>query len=292
MKEIDPTKLYETQWLDAVCPNPIEFKPLNVIGDLLACEYPVFLYQKFSDGDINVSRFVNLLLNIMRDNNKKMTVIHISDEFASDDITFYKHPALKHVIRNYWRPDLAAYGSTVVLIPLGPANGRHATHLTDAPSFSERRNVWAFAGSADRHGRPEGLAHLRTTGPFEERTKSTWSAPPLADAPTYNTMVRNAKFVPCFRGSAALESFRIYEALEHGAIPIYVPAESHKCADELKEMYGKHPFLGFASWEQAAAILPKLVAQPDVMEKHRRSLQEWWAQKKAEISNKLKTILL
>jgi hypothetical protein len=84
------------------------------------------------------------------------------------------------------------------------------------------------------------------------------------------------------RGSAALESFRLYEALEHGSIPIYVPSESSRCRDEFTEIYGKHPFLGFPNWSAVADYLPKLVAQPAIMEKHRLQLQTWWNEKKTE----------
>jgi hypothetical protein len=96
-------------------------------------------------------------------------------------------------------------------------------------------------------------------------------------------MLRDAKFVPCFRGFRALESYRIYEALEHGAIPIYVPGESYGSADELRELYGVHPFLGFPSWVKAAEMLPLLAKQPAVMEKHRQTLAAWWAAKKADV---------
>jgi hypothetical protein len=191
---------------------------------------------------------------------------------------------VKRVIRNYWRKGLDVYGAKVVVMPLGYAAGRSGANMPPAPTFAERSQVWAFAGSADRNGRDAALGNLRSVNPHNERTKQTWSAPNLLDGPGYIKMLRDAKFVPCFRGSRALESYRIYEALEHGAIPIYVPGESQSSADELRELYGAHPFLGFPSWAKAAEMLPLLANQPVVMEKHRQTLAAWWAAKKAELT--------
>jgi hypothetical protein len=84
----------------------------------------------------------------------------------------------------------------------------------------------------------------------------------------------------------------LYEALEHGAIPIYIPSESSHCSDEYTEIYGKHPFLGFPSWAAAAEVLPKLIAQPQIMEKHCSQLRTWWNDKKTECQVKLKSLFI
>ena len=80
----------------------------------------------------------------------------------------------------------------------------------------------------------------------------------------------------------------MYEALEHGAIPIYVPNESTDgTEDEFKAQFGANPLLGFPSWEAAAKILPTLAAKADVMEKHRQVLLAWWSEKKAESARRV-----
>jgi hypothetical protein len=218
------------------------------------------------------------ILNRLYQQKKQVTILHISDEFGMDDIHMYNHPAVKKVLRNYWRPDLVS-NPKVQFIPLGFANDR-AGQSKSSPSFEERKNIWAFAGSLDRPGRQNALEILRKVGPHEEQTKPTWSSPAKLTASAYVEHLRNAKFVPCFAGSKSIESYRFYEAIEHGAIPIYVP---NNCSDEYTELYGKHPFLGFPSWEKVAEMLPLLVNKPKIMEKHREKLREWWSEKKREI---------
>jgi hypothetical protein len=212
-----------------------------------------------------------------------ITILHLSDEFGHDDIQCYNLSSVKRVIRNYWRTDLASYGSKVTVLPLGYAKNRQST--TDAsPLFTERPHLWSFAGSLDRPKRAEALQALRKAGPHVEKTAAKWGDPNLS-AEEYKALLRSSKFVPCFAGSHSAESFRMYEALEHGAIPIYVPSDTgiQGCKDEWKEVLGQHPFLGFPSWEKAAELLPLFLKQADAMEKHRQACVTWWKEKKAAL---------
>jgi hypothetical protein len=226
-------------------------------------------------------------MKILTENNKQVTILHLSDEFGQDDISFYSSPAVKRVIRNYWRPELKIHGEKVCVIPLGYANNRHANHYPASAAFKDRQYLWSFAGSLDRPGREKALAVLRKTGKFCEKSKASWSSPVAVEAQDYNTLMQQTQFVPCFRGSVALESYRFYEALEQGAIPIYVSEESHNTGDEYYEVFGKHPFLGFPSWERVAETLPILAMQPDVMEGHRQTVMKWWKETKEAVRAKI-----
>ena len=280
--DVHPETMLETQWFNSLFANPLTFRPYT--GEIE--NNAMILHQIVRGKDI-----VNDLLEILgalHQQKKQITLLHISDEFGLDDIRMYNHPAIKKVLRNYWRPDISS-NPKVQILPLGYANNRCAQSKSN-PAFADRPNLWGFAGSLDRPGRIDALEILRKTGSYEEHTKLTWSAPAKLDASTYTEHLRNAKFVPCFAGSKSLESYRLYEALEYGAIPIYVPSESHNSADEYTELYGKHPFLGFPSWQKAAEMLPMLANQSQIMEKHREKLREWWSQKKQELRLSLATV--
>jgi hypothetical protein len=285
MKEIAPHTFYELQWLESTYQKKIVYKPLTNMAEVIKTTNPTILYQKIP-GKLITPLFQSFL-DILKDANATVTILHLSDEFANDDISFYTHPAVKHIYRNYWRKDLNNYPTKVTMIPLGYANNRHATHLPPSPMFSERPHLWAFAGALDRAGREAALIALRQATPYAEHTTPKWNDHNQLQGPQYIELLRKAKFVPCFRGSHALESYRLYEALEHGAIPIYVPSESHNTNDEYKELFGEHPFLGFPSWSMAASLLPKLALQTEAMEKHRQTLQQWWVTKKADIKKRI-----
>jgi hypothetical protein len=238
---------------------------------------PLIVYQKI--GGMDVGALFKIFAEQFAARGKQMILLHLSDEFANDNLEVYASPAVKAVIRNYWRPNLP---EKTILIPLGYANGRGGKHLPAPPVFADRKNLFTFSGSLDRPGRTEALSALKTLTPHDVQTREAWSQSAPQTGPEYNASLRAAKFVPCFKGSCALESFRIYEALEHGAIPIYIPAESTAgTTDELKEQFGPHPLLGFPSWEVAVKTLPLLSSKTEVMEKHRAQLQAWWAEQKA-----------
>lgn len=287
MKDINPKHMCELQWLDKIYDKSLVFRPLETTDELLQSTHPTLLYQKIPGTDISV--FLNTVLDSVKAANKHIILLHLSDEFANDPISLYAHPAVKHVLRNYWRPDLKLHTGKVTVLPLGYTNGRHAANLPPASPFGKRDNIWSFAGAIDRQGRKEALDMLNSVKPNTVRSNPTFGADQL-EGTDYIELLRNSKFVPCFRGSFALESYRLYEALEHGAIPIYVPGESNTTADELRELFGPHPFLGFPSWESASSLLPKFATQNDTMEKHRQSLMMWWSNKKAEVKASINNI--
>jgi GR25 family glycosyltransferase involved in LPS biosynthesis len=274
----DPRGLFETNWLEEIFGKPICWKPYTelVPGTATAANAWLLYFcdrsSKATEETTQRERDECLSKGI------PVRILHLSDEAGTEDLGFYAKAIA--VFRNYWRKDLP---SNATVVPLGYARARHAQHYPVAPTFAERPHLWSFAGSLDRPGRSEALACLRPVTPHQELTKEGWSDGKMLEAQGYNDLLRSTKFVPCFRGYASLESYRLYEALEQGAIPVYVPAESRGCKDEWRETLGSHPFLGFPSWARAAELLPLLASQPEAMEKHRQECQTWWTAKKAEL---------
>lgn len=281
----DVKDFWEYEWLQSIFPNGIEWRPTSNVADIAGFTgTPCILYN--SPHGFTMMESLRKILDVC---GKSVVLLHISDEHARDDIAVYNHPAIKAVFRNYWRPGLPAKAT---VIPLGYAKGRSGTGLGDSPTFEARPLLWSFAGSLDRAGRAETLAALKPLEPHRVATMPAWGAPLAMQPREYCDMLRQTKFVPCMRGSTALESFRFYEALEHGAIPVYVPAESHQCPDEMRATYGATPpFLAIPAWSEASNILPKLVSNPAVMEEHRRRVLEWWVAKKAAVGESIKAAL-
>lgn len=292
-KNMNPSLLMEREWLGDLFPNGIAWQqfenPQELIDDTNA---RVLLYQ--NPPGIDRSPALKYLLDALQAAGRQITLLHLSDEFAVAPIVLYEHPAVKHVLRNYWRHDLPkSMLDRITVLPLGYTPGRHALGLGPAPNFKDRSYIWSFAGSLDRPGRLEALTALRDVEPHLERTIMRWGDKPALDAHGYCDAMRRTKFVPCMSGSCALESFRVYEALEHGAIPVYVPAESNGTTDEFREMYGSdHPFLPIPSWEAAPALLKQFAAADErVMEEYRQRCLKWWAAKKTALMERIKALV-
>lgn len=267
----------ETDWLTTLYGKPVVWKPLMHLEELVQDPNPTILYQN----DPSKAQLVNIVYKALSQDIKmsgvKITLLHLSDEFCADDISFYD--AYTKVIRTYVRKDLP---SNVTVIPLGYANGRSNRALDTPPSWADRPHLWSFVGSMDRPGRADALSALQKAAPFLCKTKENWSAPNAQEGPDYIDTLRKSKFVPCFAGSSALESYRLYEALEHGAIPFYVTDK-----DEYELLFPKRPFLRFDSWEQAAGLLPQLAPKSMIMETQREACADWWSKQKVALAQKM-----
>jgi GR25 family glycosyltransferase involved in LPS biosynthesis len=287
-KDVDFKDFWEIEWLQFLFPNGIEWREYEFVGDVGKDDpLPVIMY--FNPSGKCMAKALEVVMDHYSEQGKQAILLHISDEFASNNIGIYDHPAVKAVFRNYWRPGL---NNKVTVLPLGYAKGRSATGLPTTLTFEERPLLWSFAGSLDREGRVETLNMLHKIQPSRIASMNRWGDKLALQPREYCDMLRQTKFVPCLRGAKALESFRFYEALEHGGIPVYVPTESHQCADEMRAMYGNDlPFIAIPVWSEASNILPKLASNPAVMEEHRQKVMAWWSAKKAAVRESIKAAL-
>jgi GR25 family glycosyltransferase involved in LPS biosynthesis len=267
----------EKQWLEDMFQSILSVKPIQAIlpkNSILLIQRtpPTFQQGKYKD-----------ILDAQTP--KSIILLHISDENGQDPILLYNHPSVKHVIRNYYRKDCADQ-SMITILPLG-----YSTKASIAtPIFTDRSLMWSFAGSIDRPGRQEALCALEALTPFEKQTKLTFGAPSPLKGTAYTDQLLRSKFIPAFRGFWSLESFRMYEALEAGCIPLYVPSEGTN-GDEYTTVLGKSPILALPSWVQAPTLLEQLSKNAAVMEQHRQDLQTWWKEKKQSLRTTLSKVL-
>ena len=163
------------------------------------------------DGDHYDPDEVRHYLRRLTQANSAVGLIHIADEFHHAPLDIYDEAAF--VYRNYWRSGMEAYDHCRYL-PLG------ANCPLDAFSprtFSERTYRWSFAGQAK--GPREAMIEQVSERPdgFLSVNEDFNSGLPK-DA--YAQLLCDSKVVLCPRGFRAAESYRFYEALEAGAIPL------------------------------------------------------------------------
>jgi len=216
----------------------------------------------------------------------KFYILHMSDEYSKDPTGFYG--LAQGVIRNYYRKDVAE-GRTVATVPLGfhwaIPNGEPVIH-TPRPPF--REFVWSFVGTGWA-GRKEKLAHLEAVpGDHKLVFMDQWNSPSMLGREETLSILLNSWFVPCPAGNNG-ETFRIYEALEAGAVPIVVQEAG---MEDYFTFIGRHlPLMLATSWEHAAQLIYTLKSQPELYEKYRLQLLEAWENCKLETKATVKKIL-
>jgi GR25 family glycosyltransferase involved in LPS biosynthesis len=186
-------------------------------------------------------------------------ILHLSDELVgataptnalvhhsgSDSLDLYHHSCCTHVIRNYVRPNLT---NKVQVIPLGFATPPVTQPI---PSWSSRSLTWSFHGTA-WFNREAQLEPLLTVEPHSLHLTPGWKHPSATSPADWQTILLNTKFVPVPRGNH-FETFRFYEALEHGAIPLYVRTEGD---DEFWAWITQHlTLIELKNWSEALALI-------------------------------------
>jgi len=219
----------------------------------------------------------------------KFYVLHLSDEYSADRIDFYGLPGCLGVVRNYIRADLGAFGNKVLVIPLGPhwsiPGGVPHTH-TPKPPFREL--AWSFIGTGWK-GRREKLRALMGIGE-EHRCvfMDEWNSPKMLGREETLAVLLNSWMVPC-PGGQNPETFRVYEALEAGAVPIVVKEEGN---DAWLAFLGKYiPLMVAGSWEHAAQIVHTLRAKPEVYEQFRAHVLAKWMESKEGVKGDVRRVL-
>ena len=198
-------QLYEKKWLDEILPVKIRFTPLadqTEIGHhfwfLVQRPYLPQMIHLFQQLEVNHIPF---------------KVIHISDEFGTDDLSFYSYSMCEAVVRNYLREEVRSM-SHVLTIPLGYHQQPSQSHKT----FEEREMVWSFHGT-DWFERSTQLREFVSFVPYSCHLQPNWNHPTATKEKLYLSLMGNSKFCPVLKGQNP-ETFRLYEALESGTLPV------------------------------------------------------------------------
>ncbi len=276
------SEFMETEWLREIIGPNTEFRQLESQHKIVE-GVPIFL--------VTVP-YIGIWKRICKkydDIGRDFYIIHLSDENCRDDIEMYDYKHCKGVIRNYTREGL---NSKVTVIPLGyMRNCKRAGdngNLNAGAKFSEREQAWMFHGTG-WFGRGEILHILQNE--FENndcKIMKQWLDENMTSEEVYKTSLYKTKFCPILRGNN-IETYRLYEAIETGVIPIYVRING----DDLfwKMIHEKLGLIELNSWDDAVECMRELIAYPDEAEKYRLGIWSRWMRWKQEISREISKMI-
>ena len=98
----------------------------------------------------------------------------------------------------------------------------------------------------------------------------------------YLSVLGNSKFCPILRGNN-IETFRLYEALEAGTIPLYVRQLGDDAYWALHS--SKLGLLELETWKAATMVIQTFLNYPDEGEKYRIKIYDAWQRWKSEIKS-------
>jgi GR25 family glycosyltransferase involved in LPS biosynthesis len=270
----------ERDWLSELFQAKLEFRCIRSIplGQTITPP-PICIVQKpYMEFWRNLFAFWNGL-------GQAFYAIHLSDEHAAtlDQIDWYSYGTCKGVVRNYVRGDVPA-APHILTVPLGYARGRGGGDGSKTAS-AQRQYVWSFEGTGWGERDILGMKLAgNTEGAYKLNLRSEWKEETQYDSREYCELLDSSKAVPVFAGNN-VETFRMWEALEHGCVPLYV----RQTGDEAYWTFltAHLPLYTVPSWDAAGETLKVLTANNTVLDMYRATLLGKWADWKDELKKKI-----
>lgn len=224
--------------------------------------------------DKNCLKFVKLTIQFQK-LDIPFEIIHLSDEYGADDLSWYDLPNLTRIYRNYIYPRSpdefpVKVRDKIIIFPLGPLVFNTGTDIL--PSISSRPLMWSFAGRKTVTTRELTIDTFRKFQPYDLHLYEHFMDGGKKTQQEYiNTLIKS-KCIPILGGSN-LETFRLWEALEFGAIPIYLRYDDgiHKDTEYFNFLRKLLPDLKDTATPNSIFEL-----SGDEMEQYRQSLMKSW----------------
>jgi len=273
---LDFKDIYEKDWLFYVMGGikAAAIEPMD--GDSpIPTDCPVFIIQR-----PHVQGAFKLLQkwDVM---GAKFRILHLSDEHMEptmrDPLTAYSLSGCVSVLRFYIRDDFPeGTESKISVLPLGYRWSPGATGAT----VPFRDLHWSFSGTNWR-GRSDQMKPL-TDSKLNSNCKflSKWNDPEGLSQADYLAEMKQSIFIPC-PGGQNPETFRFYEALECGCIPLVLKTAENELW--FRWVSEKIPLVALGSWDDGLRIMMNLLSNPARLELYRERVLTGWANWKREL---------
>lgn len=203
-----------------------------------------------------------------------LTLVHVSDEWLAGGYGVYRQ--FDRVLRIYASRLVDAPG--IATLPLGYPKGG-AGPPVPVPAVG-RAHRWSFAGEV-KASRAAMVGALASIPGIVRDTRTV--APMTGDA--YRALLADTVFVPCPMGNVVLETWRLYEALEQGCVPI---VERRPLIDYWGRLFGDHPIPSVRHWNEAPALMARLGTDLPAVQ---RRVHGWWRAHRQRLRDMVATFM-
>ena len=244
----------------------IDFKKISDLGEINQNDSLIVV-----DSSIERKKSFYMKLNLIC---SKIFLFHLGDEFSAKDVN-----SVYELCSHSWRTFCTnAYFNAkhVSCIPLGYKSGIQVKKKINA----QRTDKWSFIGTPHKSSRQDLLFQLSKIKPHFIHSTKEFNDKSTINAYEMGEILLNTKFAPCPNGFFHPETYRVYEALECGCIPIV--ESSYHYYDRL---FPDNPFLKINKWIEAKDIIFKW--EEDKIEKKKEECKTWWLNFKTNLQNSI-----
>ena len=221
---------------------------------------------------------------LLRARCEHIVLVHLSDEWYSGGYELYA--SFDAVVRNF-RTALAEHAG-ILTIPEGYSN---ATRRDGSwKPASERRYAWSFVGEvkASRAEMVQAFADL-TPRCLESTASISHAGGRKISKIAYDEVLADSKLSPCPMGNAILETWRLYESLELGCIPI---VEQRLTLDYFTSLFGPNPIPTFLSWKRARRWAETMIDDAVRLDALQAEIAAWWLRHKGRVRTDIAALVL
>ena len=257
-------KDYSDKWIYEIL-NKIEFEVIQSERDLKNEDILIIV-----DSSIEEKEELYTKLELIC---SRMFLIHLGDESGA-----YDSSLIYNKFNYVWRTFCSNKyfnNKKVSCLPLGYKSG-----TLFKKEIVERKYKWAFLGTPHKSSRHDLLFQFSDIAPsFFHKTKKFNEK--IIDVSEMSGILTSTEFIPCPNGFVHPETYRLYEALECGCIPIVENA--YKYYDRL---FPTNPFLKVDMWAEAKPIIKGW--GNDQIKLKRDECRIWWSNLKNELQKSIK----
>jgi len=211
-------------------------------------------------------------------------LVHLSDEWFGGGYDVYRN--FDFVVRTH-HACVFDRNQGILVIPLGWPNGAVADYYPKRAS--ERGNRWCFVGNliATRHEMAKyflpwtpNCCHL-----FNPKKEMG----PRLSKQDFDMILRDSTFCPAPMGNVMAETWRFYEALKAGSIPIL---ERRLTIDYYRNLLGNHPIPTFRSWRLAMKFARASVDDGEALDGLQSKILRWWENYERDLVDRVRSFLV
>jgi len=252
-------KDYSDKWIYEIL-NKIEFEVIQSEKDLESEDILIIV-----DSSVENKEELYTKLELIC---SKMFLIHLGDESG-----VYDSSLIYNKFNYVWRAFCSSRyfnNKKVSCLPIGYKSG-----TLFKKEIVERKYKWAFLGTPHKSSRHDLLFQFSDIEPsFFHKTKKFNEK--IIDVSEMSGILTSTEFIPCPNGFVHPETYRLYEALECGCIPIVENA--YKYYDRL---FPNNPFIKIDRWIEAKPVIREW--GDDQIKQKREECRTWWSQYKNQL---------
>jgi len=271
--------LYELEWLEELLGLNISIEPVSINETLDDSKSLIVVLRKPL-----WSEQIQWLDSLARKGHT-FKIIHLSDEFISDPVDFYSWPSVTGVLRNYYRDDLQD-DPKVIVIPLG-----YHWSASSVKDFQTRKYTWSFVGT-NWANRQVDMMPLNNIQENNTVFYENWRDPGNLSETDYMALLADTKFVPCPRGNN-VETYRFYEALESGCIPVFI--DYPDTANWMRQFNMGNKSMNFfriPNWSTAAEVINGFKDDTKMMLEYQRMILKGWEVFKDTLKKRVRNLMI